>query len=268
LASSGPWKTVWITGASTGIGRALALRLAATGAAVAVSARSVDKLAELAALNPNIKPFPLDVDDEAAVNDTALRIEREIGPLDLAVLNAGIWRMMTVSDFSAARAKESMGVNYFGVVNALEPVMKSMAARGQGQIGIVASVAGYRGLMKGAAYAPTKAALISLTESLYPHARRRGVYLTVICPGFVDTPMTEVNTFPMPFIIPVDEAVTKIVNGLAAKKYEIVFPWKMALLMKTLRIIPNWLFFALVTYGADRAQTMDTGPIDGTDSRS
>ena len=259
MATQCPWKTVWITGASTGIGRELALRLALAGATVAVSARSADKLAELAKLSPNIKIYPLDVTDAASVTATVAGIERDIGPLDLAVLNAGVWHMMAISDFSAARAKESMDVNYFGVIHALEPVLKSMSARGRGQIGIVSSVAGYRGLLKGAAYAPSKAALISLTESLYPHAIRRGIHLTIICPGFVDTPMTVPNKFPMPFIVPVEEAVTKIVNGLARKRYEIIFPWKMAVLMKTLRILPHRVFFALISYAAEKAKTIDSG---------
>ena len=257
MAVKTPWKVVWITGASTGIGRALALRLATAGAIVAVSARSADKLAEMAALNVNIRVYPLDVEDASAATQVVNRIERDLGPIDLAVLNAGIWRMMAVSDFSAARAKESMGINYIGVVNALEPVMKAMAERGRGHLALVASVAGYRGLLKGAAYSPTKAALISLAESLYPHLLRHGVDITVICPGFVETPMTAVNTFPMPFIIPVEEAVDHIHKGLSARKYEIVFPWKMALLMKTLRIMPNKMFFALVNYAAQRAQTAD-----------
>lgn len=257
MAASTPWKVVWITGASTGIGRSLALRLASAGAVVAVSARSADKLGQMAALNANIRAYPLDVEDAGAASETVARIERELGQIDLAVLNAGIWRMMAVSDFSAARAKESMGINYLGVVNALEPVMKSMAERGRGHLAIVSSVAGYRGLLKGAAYAPTKAALISLVESLYPHLKRLGIDITVICPGFVETPMTAVNTFPMPFIIPVEEAVDHIHKGLAAKKYEIVFPWKMAVLMKTLRILPHKVFFWIVGYAADRAQTID-----------
>lgn len=257
MTASTPWKVVWITGASTGIGRELAQRLASAGAVVAVSARSADKLGQMAALSSNIRAYPLDVEDLDAVRETVARIERELGPIDLAVLNAGIWRMMAVSDFSARRAQESMGVNYIGVVNALEPVMKAMAERGRGHLAIVSSVAGYRGLLKGAAYAPTKAALISLVESLYPHLKRHGIDISVICPGFVETPMTAVNTFPMPFIIPVGEAVDHIHKGLAAKKYEIVFPWKMAVLMKTLRILPNTLFFWIVGYAAERAQTMD-----------
>lgn len=265
MAGNTPWKVVWITGASTGIGRELSLRLARDGAVVAVSARSAGKLGELASEHSNIRAYPLDVEDAAAVAATAARIERELGPLDLAVLNAGIWQMMAVSDFSAERAKQSMGVNYFGVVNALEPVMRAMVERGRGHIAMVSSVAGYRGLMKGAAYAPTKAALISLAESLNPHLTHRGVKLTIICPGFVETPMTSVNTFPMPFIVPVSVAAEKIHKGLARGKYEIVFPWRMMLLMKTLRIIPNWLFFRLVNYGAQRAQTLDVEPMQKPD---
>ena len=257
MAAKCPWKTVWITGASTGIGRELALRLARDGAVVAVSARSADLLAELAKSHANIRAYPLDVGDVAAVNGTANRIERELGPIDLAVLNAGIWRMMTVTDFSVERSKESMNVNYFGVVNALEPVMRAMVARGQGHIAFVSSVAGYRGLMKGAAYSPTKAALIALAEALYPHITRKGVKLTIICPGFVETPMTSVNTFPMPFIISVEDAAARIHNGLLRGKYEIVFPLRMMLLMKTLRMMPNWLFFRLVRFGGTRANTLD-----------
>lgn len=255
--AAGPWKVVWITGASSGIGRELALRLADAGATVAASARSGEALAELAKLNPNIHAYPLDVTDKVAAAETANKVAGDLGPIDLAVLNAGIWRGMVVSDFSAERAKQSWDVNYMGVVNTLDPVMKMMVARGQGQIGIVSSVAGYRGMLKGAAYAPTKAALISLSESLYPHLKMRGVDLTVICPGFIETPMTAGNTFPMPFIVPLDEAVTKIVKGLQRKAYEIAFPWKMVFLMKGLRALPHRVFFAIVNYAMVRAQTTD-----------
>ena len=259
-----PWKCVWITGASTGIGRELALFLARQGATVAVSARSADKLAEMQALHPAIKPYPLDVMDADRVAQVFAAIEREHGPVDLAVLNAGIWQPMLVSDFSAGKAKASMGVNYFGVLHALEPVMRAMTARGRGHIGIVSSVAGYRGLMKGAAYSPTKAALISLCEAIYPSLKHKGVTLSVINPGFVKTPMTDVNTFPMPFIVPVEKAVQTIAHGLVRGKYEIIFPWPMALMMKTLRIVPNRLFFWIMSRAADRAGTADHPPENRT----
>lgn len=255
-----PWKTVWITGASSGIGRELALRFARMGCTVAASARSQEKLAELEQISPNIKAFPLDVEDATAAQATFAAIESALGPVDLAVLNAGIWQPMIVSDFSAERAKQSVSVNYFGVLHAMEPAMAAFAARGRGHLALMSSVAGYRGLMKGAAYCPTKAALNSLSEALYPHLLRKGVKLTVICPGYVKTPMTDVNTFPMPFIIPVEEAVDIIVDGLKREKYEIVFPWKMMLLMKSLRAMPHRLFFWLVNIGINRAGTGEEQP--------
>lgn len=255
MGASRPWKTVWITGASTGIGRALALQLAKDGIQVAATARSIDKLQDLHTANPLIKPYPADVLDPDAVAATFAAIERDLGPVDLAILNAGIWQGMLVSDFSAERAKQTMGINYFGVLHALEPAMAAFAKRGHGHLALVSSVAGFRGMMKGAAYAPTKAALISLAESLYPHLARKGVKLTIINPGYIETPMTKTDAFPTPFIIPVEQAVQSILSGLERGKYEIVFPWRMALLMKTLRILPNWAFFRLINIGINRGGT-------------
>lgn len=253
-----PWKTVWITGASSGIGRELALHLASEGIIVAVSARSAEKLAELQRASANIRVYPLDVEDGAACVAAFTAIERDLGPVDLAIFNAGIWDQMVVSDFSAERAKHSMSVNYFGVLHALEPAMAAFVARGRGHLALMSSVAGYRGLMKGAAYCPSKSAMNALSEALYPHLKRKGVDLTVICPGYVKTPMTDVNTFPMPFIIPVEQAVDIILAGLKRKKYEIVFPWKMMLLMKALRAMPNRLFFYLINIGINKAGTGDS----------
>lgn len=260
MGASRPWNIVWITGASSGIGRELALRLARMGVTVAASARSAEKLEALARENANIKPYPADVEDAAATGQAFAAIERELGPVDLAILNAGIWEQMIVSDFSAARGKRSMSVNYFGVLHALEPAMAAFVARGRGHLALMSSVAGYRGLMKGAAYCPTKSALIALSEALYPHLQRKGVKLTVINPGYVKTPMTDANTFPMPFIIPVEDAVDIVLSGLQRGSYEIVFPWKMALLMKTLRILPHRLFFYLINIGINRAGTGEQPP--------
>jgi short-subunit dehydrogenase len=236
-------EVVWITGASTGIGRALALSFAIDGYKVAASARSADKLAELAAASANIKAYPLDVSDVAGCSNTVEQIERDFGPIELAIFNAGIWHPMTASTYDLDKVKASIDVNYTGVTNSLAPIMKAMIARGRGHLAIVSSVAGFRGLPKGAAYAPTKAALISLAESLYGDLKLKGVAMTVINPGFVETPMTSVNTFPMPFIVTTDEAVKTIRAGLSTGRFEIVFPGRMALLMKTLRILPYRLFF-------------------------
>lgn len=238
---------VWITGASSGVGEGLALSFARDGYRVAASARNVEALAGLERQSPNIKAFPVDVTDADAMDAVAGEIERTLGPIDLAILNAGIFQPMTASRYDAAKARRSMEVNYFGVVNGLGPVMRSMIERGGGHIAIVSSVAGFRGLPKGAAYAPTKAALISLAESLYADLKLKGVRLTIINPGFIATPMTAPNTFPMPFIVTLDEAVAAIRRGLARKGgFEIVFPGRMAVMMKTLRVLPYRLYFWLV----------------------
>ena len=240
------WKVVWITGASAGIGREVALRLAASGATVAVSARSGDKLAELATLSPRIKAYPLDVVDLAATRATAAAIERDLGPIDLAILNAGIWNPMSAATFDASAVTHAMAVNFTGVTNALSPLLPSMIGRKSGHVAIVASVAGYRGLPVAIAYAPTKAALISLAETLYPDLMDENVKVTVINPGFVETTMTEINTFPMPFIVTLDQAADTIVKGLIRGNFEIVFPWRMKMMAKFSRLLPYRMYFGIV----------------------
>jgi len=237
------WKVIWITGASSGIGRELALKLAACGVMIAVSARSADKLAELASAFPNIKAYPLDVTDLEATKAVAATIARELGPIDLAILNAGVWLPMDVTAYDPKLVTEAMGVNYFGVTNALAPLLPDMLGRKSGHIAIVSSVAGYRGLPIAVTYAPTKAALISLTECLYLELAENNVKISMINPGFIDTPMTKPNTFPMPFMIGVDEAVDSIIKGLIRGQFEIVFPWRMKMLAKIMRIAPHWMFF-------------------------
>ena len=203
------WRTAWITGASTGIGREVALMLAARGVRVAISARSADKLQALAAQNQLLVPYPLDVTNAEATRATAQAIREDFGSLDLVILNAGTWDPMSVGDYTSARAQRSMLVNYTGITNALEPVLQMLVAQGSGHIALVASVSGYRGLPKGAAYAPTKAAIINLAECLKPELKGTGVKISVINPGFVETPMTAVNTFPMPFIITAPDAAAR-----------------------------------------------------------
>lgn len=234
---------VWITGASSGIGKALALSYAQDGSKVAATARNVEALRALEAQSSNIRAFPGDVTDAEAISAVAHQIEATLGAIDLAILNAGIWRPLSAARFDAEKAKTSMDVNYQGVVNCLDPVMRAMIGRGRGHIALVSSVAGYRGIPLGAAYAPTKAALISLAESLYTDLKLKGVRVSVINPGFVATPMTAPNTFPMPFIVSVDAAVRAIRKGLSRGRFEIVFPLPMAVMMKMLRILPYRLFF-------------------------
>lgn len=239
-----PWRTAWITGASTGIGRALAHELAERGVKVAASARSADRLVELAQLDTNITPFPLDVADLAATAEVARSVIARLGPIDLAVLNAGIWEAMSSRNFSAAKAARSMAVNYLGITNALEALLPAMRERGSGHIAMVASVAGYRGFSPlVAAYGPTKAAVINLAETLRNDLAARGIAVTVINPGYVETPMTGINKFPMPFMITAEDAARRIVRGLEKRKFEIAFPWQMVALMKLGRLLPYPLFF-------------------------
>ena len=237
------WRTVWITGASTGIGRALAVALAGEGIRVAASARSADVLARLATDHPGIAPLPLDVTDAAAMALAARSIEGTMGPIDLAVFNAGIWEPMSARSFSSAKAARSMAVNYQGVVNGIEAVLPSMLARGAGHIALVASVAGYRGMGPTAAYGPTKAAVINLAETLRNDLKVRGITVSVVNPGYVETPMTSVNKFPMPFLVSAEDAAARIVRGLRRRKFEIAFPWQLVTLMKLGRLMPNRLFF-------------------------
>ncbi len=242
-----PWKTAWITGASTGIGRELAVKLAVNGVRVAVSARSAAKLEELARAHANIFVAPLDVTVRADVEAVHRLIVETMGPIDLAVLNAGVWHPMAATAYDATLVAQSMSVNYLGIANALEPLIPAMRAAGKGQLALVASVAGYRGLPKAAAYAPTKAAVISLAEVLRLELQRHGIIVSLVNPGFVETPMTAVNSFPMPYIMTADAAADRILRGLERGTFEIAFPWQLVTIMKLLRWLPNGLYLRLAS---------------------
>lgn len=240
--------TAWITGAGTGIGRALALALVARGMTVAVSARTLGDLESLAreATGPGrVLPVPLDVTDQAAVAAAVSRIEAEAGPITLAVLNAGTHSEITAQKFDTAEFRRVIDTNLMGAAYGLAALLPLMRARRAGCIALVASVAGYRGLPTSGVYSASKAALIALAEALKPELEGEGVDMVLINPGFVDTPLTRRNPFPMPFLIDVEEATRAIVAGLESGRFEIVFPWQMTLLMKLLGILPYGLFFAV-----------------------
>ncbi len=241
-----PWKTIWITGASSGIGRRLAIDLAGRGATVAVSARSVDTLAVLADDHGSIRSYPLDVTDLAACRKTAEAIAADIGPIDLVIPAAGVWIIRDVESFRADDSTMAMRVNYEGAVNVIDAVLPAMRQRRAGQIAPIASVAGYRGMPRAVTYAPTKAALISLAEALRSDAAQHGIKVQIINPGFVRTPMTEANDFPMPFLLEPEDASRRIIAGLASNRFEIVFPARLAVIMKLLRLLPYSIYFWLM----------------------
>ncbi len=247
MTAAGGIKVAWITGAGKGIGRALAKRLAEDGWIVAASARTEDDLTHLVAQCPagHAQAFCLDITDLAMSEATVASIEAKIGTIDLAVLNAGTHIPVTADDFSVEAFRRLVEINLMGTVNGLAQIIPRFIERKGGHIAVVASVAGYRGLPSSAAYGATKAGLINMCEALKPELERHGVRLTLINPGFVETPLTDRNDFPMLFLIPVDEAVDCIVRGLASSAFEVVFPRRFAFLMKLLRILPDRLFFAL-----------------------
>jgi short-subunit dehydrogenase len=247
---------VWITGASSGIGRALALRLAGDGDTVAVSARSRERLEELAreaAGRPGqIMVYPLDVTERDDVTTMVDRIERELGPIEQAVLAAGTHHPISADAFLAQDLARRVEVNLLGVANALEPLMRTMIGRGRGRIAIVSSVAGYRGLPTSAYYGATKAALINLAESLKFDLDRQGVQMQLINPGFVETPLTDKNPFPMPFLISTETAAERIAEGLRRSSFEISFPRRFTWLLKIMRCLPYRLYFPLIARATGR----------------
>jgi len=238
-------KVAWVTGAGKGIGRALAKRLAEDGWTVAVSARTEKDLVTLADDFPDgrVHSFPLDVTDLCMTEATVKKIEQAIGTPDLVVFNAGTHIPVTAETFAVEPFRRLVETNLMGTVNGLAHILPRLVNRGHGHIAVVASLAGYRGLPTSAAYGATKAGLINMCEALKPELERHGVRLTLINPGFVETPLTDKNDFPMPFLISVDEAVDQIVRGLCSTRFETAFPRRFACLMKLLRILPDRLFF-------------------------
>lgn len=209
---------VWITGASQGIGRALALEMARSGWQVFASARSEDSLAALAGeartLDGAIEAIPLDVTDPQAVSVAIAAIEDRFGPIDLAVLNAGTHEPLDGAAFEASALRRLVELNLMGTAHCLEGLISRFVARGRGRIAVVASVVGYRGLPTASAYGATKAGLINMCEALRVELAPHGIGVSVINPGFVKTPLTDRNSFEMPFLIEAEDAARRIAKGL------------------------------------------------------
>ncbi len=226
---------MWVTGASSGIGREIVLQLAAKGVKVAASSRK----GWPEPCPNNVVSFPLDVTDAAAVDACIARIEHELGYIDLAVLGAGAYQAFDLETCDADPFTRINATNYLGVTNCVAPLLRRMVKRRSGHISWIASVAGYNGLPKAGYYGPTKAALINLAESLWHEAKPKGVAISVINPGFVETPMVEANDFPMPFLMKADDAATRTITGLARKKFEIAYPLPFVLILKFLQRLPS-----------------------------
>jgi NAD(P)-dependent dehydrogenase (short-subunit alcohol dehydrogenase family) len=236
-------KVAWVIGGSAGIGAAVARELQSRGAVVAISARRRDQLEEVS--DGTMLAVAADVTDPASLTAAASRIREELGAIDLAVLSAGYWKQMTATDWDTETFDRHVQVNLVGMSNAIAAVLPEMLARRSGVIAGISSVAGYRGLTGSEAYGATKAGQINLLESLRIHVARSGVRVITVCPGFVRTELTAGNDFPMPFIIEADAAGRAICDGLEHERTEIVFPLRMAILMKAARLVPVTLWSAL-----------------------
>ena len=238
--------TVWITGASSGLGEALAYHYAKHGAHVCLSARSEEKLAAVNnALSTPGAVYPCDVTDNYQLTTTVQGIIDDTGGLDVAILNAGTYQPVKLSDLNSDDARALFEINFFSVVRAIELLTPHMVARGRGHIVVVASVAGDVGLPYAATYSASKSALNRLCESLQPELAVAGVNISVVNPGFVKTPLTDKNDFPMPFLISADEAAEIIRTGIDKKKFEIRFPFVMGFLMRRLSRLPKSLLLKI-----------------------
>ena len=247
-------KVALVTGASSGIGRALALRLACAGWTVIISAPPVKELEEVVAADPvrRVHAFPLDVTDEEAVGEAVRAIEQRHGPVALAILNAGIYREVSPANFSVADFRASVDLNIMGVVHCLGALLPFMRRRRLGQIAITASLIGYRGLVRGSAYSLTKAALINMAEALVLELERDGICLQICNPGFVVTPLTANNRFPMPFHLSPEQAGEAYFRGLQGGRFEIAFPWPAVWRMKLLRALPYAVALPFLRRGLPR----------------
>ncbi|MDE2417097.1 MAG: SDR family NAD(P)-dependent oxidoreductase [Burkholderiales bacterium] len=239
-------KTVWIVGASSGIGLATAQSLHAAGARVVVSARNAALLEAFVVHHPGSLALALDATDRAAVRMAAQTLLAQ-GPLDCVVYCAGHYKAMRAVALDVGNMLRHMEVNYHGAIHVLESVLPALLARRQGHISLVGSVAGYRGLPNSLAYGPTKAALINLAETLYLDLHDKGIGVSLINPGFVQTPLTAANEFAMPALLTPAQAATAIMKGWAQGAFEIHFPKRFTLWMRALRMLPNRLFFQLVS---------------------
>jgi NAD(P)-dependent dehydrogenase (short-subunit alcohol dehydrogenase family) len=239
-------KVAWLIGASSGIGEATAHALHAAGARVVVSARNAQALDRFVLAHPGAQALPLDATDPAAVRAAAQSV-LQAGVPDLVMYCAGYYKPQRADNFDLPEMLKHQQINYLGALYMLDAMLPHLLQRRAGHISIVSSVAGYRGLPKGLAYGPTKAALINLAETLYVDLRPSGIGVSLVNPGFVQTPATEQNDFEMPALISAGQAATEILAGWRRGEFEIHFPKRFTRWMKTLRLLPYTAFFALTS---------------------
>lgn len=255
---------IWLTGATSGIGRALALRLLADGHRVALSARSEGELEALAAGRGNALLLPLDVSDRQAVARAGERIAAEFGGLDLALLNAGTCEYLEAGHFDVDLIERVFAPNFLGAVYCIEAALpllrRARAEGGQPLLAATSSAAAYLPLPRAEAYGASKAALSHFLESLRLDLHAEGIGISLIHPGFVKTPLTDRNDFAMPMRIDVEQATQAILKGLARRRLDIHFPRRFTLLVKLMGILPPALRHRLGLRLVRPATTSETTP--------
>jgi short-subunit dehydrogenase len=252
-----------ITGASSGIGWEVAKELARRQCAVGLVARRRDRLealaAEIAAFGGKSALAGADVADRRQTLAAIRHVQGQLGPVDLLIANSGIGAPTKLEPLNVEEVEQMFRVNTLGVIYAIEAVLPEMLERGRGHLAAVSSIASYRGLPGESGYCASKAAVNVYMEGLRLQLRQRGIAVTTICPGFVHTPMTAVNQFKMPWVMPADRAARKIVAALERKKKVFNFPWQMNLLMKGAGWMPDWLLARIMNrYVDDRQQQHHT----------
>jgi len=237
---------VFLTGASSGIGEALARHYAARGARLGLVARRADRLEALRESLPGgADTYVADVRDLGALQAAAADFLAKHGPPDLVIANAGISHGTSTEHADDSDVfRQVLDINVVGMVNTFHPFVAAMRKAGRGTLAGVASVAGYRGMPGAGAYSASKAAAIRYLESLRVELRGTGVRVATICPGYIDTPMTVKNPYPMPFIIPAEDFARRFARALDSGKTYAVIPWQMAIVAKLLAVLPNALFDA------------------------
>ncbi len=239
-------KKIWITGASSGIGKAVAEKFANEGWKVAVSARRKELLDELAK-NQNIVSFPLDVTNRNQIDEVFKKILNQFSELDLCLFSSGTYEPKDEQNIDPDKIKNVMNVNFLGVVDCVKTVEKYFKNKKSGHISIVSSIAGYRGLPNSSGYGPSKAALTNFSESIFFDFKKFKVRVSLISPGFIKTPLTDKNEFPMPLLKTSEYAAEKIFNGLTkTNSFEIHFPKGLTVFLKILRILPYRFYLFLI----------------------
>ena len=240
-------RSAWILGASSGIGRATAEALHKQGARVIVSARQSAALQDFVRNRPECLALPLDVTDAEAVTAAAQIVQAHAGRApDLILYCAGYYKPQLATEFDLAEMQHHLAVNYGGALHLLDAVLPMLLAAGKGHLALVGSVAGYRGLPMSLAYGPTKAALNNLAENLYLDLHGKGLGVSIVNPGFVETPLTAQNDFRMPALISADEAAQHMLHGWGQGRFEMNFPRRFTRWMRLLRCLPDAWYFAAV----------------------